>query len=78
MAIFDFQGFFNPETFDGHFYEYGNGSTFLSFSLPVPPGVSNMDYIIGATEWYYNNFTALQRPFMVGSLEVLHIWLDGK
>ena len=72
-----FQPFFSPETFDGYFYQDGNGSTILSFSLPVPPGLAKMDYIMGATEWYYNNFTALGRSMMVGNIEVLHIWLDG-
>ncbi len=33
---------------------------------------------MGATEWYYNNFTAQGLPFMMGSVEVLNVWLDGK
>ena len=55
-----------------------NGLTQLDFSLMVPPGLTAEQFIMGATEWYYSNFTATGTQMAVGSVNVISIILDGK
>ena len=70
------QGFFNPDQFDGVVSEL-DGLTVLDVSLPVPPGLTEEQYIMGATAWYYSNFTATGNPMKLGPIEVLSIYLNG-
>ena len=55
-----------------------DGLTVLDFSLFVPPGLTEEEYIMGATAWYYSNFTETGNPFMVAETEILSISLNGK
>ena len=72
------QGVINQHGFDGHFSDIGDGSTMFAFTLPVPPGLSKGEYMIGAADWYYTNFTATGQPFLLGQIEVNTVWLDGR
>ena len=70
------QGFFNPDLFDGVVQEV-DGLTVLEVTLFAPPGLTADQFIMGATDWYYNNFTATGNPMTLGPIEVLWISLNG-
>ena len=58
-------------------YELDGGLTGLDVTLFVPPGLTEEQYIMDATAFYYNNFTATGNPLTLGSIEVLSIYLNG-
>ena len=59
-------------------YESDDGLTGLDVTLFVPPGLTEEEYIMGATAWYYSNFTETGNPMKLGPIEVLSISLNGK